>query len=313
MATYDKMAYEMKWKEEGPLRRLTALLCALALLGACVRAETVWTEDAWADVRAELYSGSPDPVPETYRVAASSAASVKLKDDGGLTILLMASDAPDMDCNFGRTDLMLLCRMDYITGDIRLISLPEEAMVAVPGLPGNVMLRHVNCFGGPRLVLDTVNGLLDARAFRYCAVNYDAFRQIVDLLGGIGIRLTEGEAWALDLEPGENTLSGDQAIAYARLRQPGDGSPRAETLMKALADAWTARGTLADAYRALDLLLPLVDTNLTTKDLVTAAVNIVGRTTPGTFSAGALHTDEDGYLGENARDDLRAFLEPGKE
>ena len=295
------------------MRRLTALICALALLGACVRAETVWTEDAWADVRAELYSDSAEPVPEEYRVPLSSFSNAKMEDDGGLTILLMASDAPDMDHNFGRTDLMLLCRMDYLTGDICLISLPEEAMVAVPGLPGDVMLRHVNCFGGPHLVLDTVNSLLDAGAYRYCAVNYDAFREIVDLLGGIDIRLTEREAAALEMEPGKNTLNGDQAIKYVQLRHTGEGSLQAQTLMEALANTWTARGSLKDAYRALDLLLPLVDTNLTTKDILTAVVNMVGRTAPGAFVTGGLSTDENGRLGNQARDALRAFLGTGKE
>ena len=291
------------------MRRLMALLCVLAALTAAARAESGWTEQTWADVRAELYSDAPDPVPEAFRVFVSSAPKTRADEEAGLTVLLMASDAPDMEHNFGRTDLIMLCRIDFATGRIRLLSLPEEALVSLPGLPGEVMLRHVNCFGGPLLVLNTVNGLMDAGVGRYCAVNFEAFQQIVDLLGGVKITLTEGEAQALETKPGETRLNGAQALRYVRLRRQGDGSRRAEKLMAALADTWTAQGSTQNVYRVLDLLLPLLDTNLTTKNLMDAAVHIVGREEPGAFAAEALKANEDGALDESARDALHAFLD----
>lgn len=293
------------------LRRLLLMVGVVLCLAVCCGAEAGWTKESWAAVQAELYSDTPEPVPPSLRLTASPGAfPFQDWEDRELTVLLMGTDAPDMNRNFGRTDLMLLCHMNFETGDIRLLSLPEEALVSLPGLPGNIMLRHVNCFGGPEVLMETVNRLLDAGARRYCAVNFDTFERIVDTMNGVTLRLTEGEALALGLSEGEARLTGADALRYVRLRRQGDGSVRARKLMEAIVQRFAVHGSLLDAYRMLDLLLPLVDTDLTTKNLMDMAFSVVGREDAGAFAAQGLALGEDGTLDETARLACRAFLYP---
>lgn len=292
-------------KEGTDMRRLTCVLCILLCFLLPAPALSEWTSSQWAAVRAALAGDAAEPVPSELRIA-SSAPLPQGEEDRGLTVLLFGCDAPDISRNFGRADLMLLCRVDFLTGDIRLLSLPEEAAVQLPGLPGEIMLRHVNCFGGPLLLLQTVNQYLNAGAGRYCAVNFDTFRQVVDALGGVPMTLTAGEAQALDLAEGEQWLTGQDALRYVRLRRQGDGSARARKLMEAIALRFTSQASMREVYRLMDLLLPLLDTNLTTKNLVDAAANTAGRQEPGSFSAESLPFD--GALDDEARQALRTFL-----
>lgn len=296
------------------MKRALALAVTLLLLSAGLgRAESAWTADSWAAVRSALAGDAPDPVPAGLRIAADVPAAPE-NEEQGFTVLLMSTDAADMAHNFGRTDLLLLCRVELAGGDIRLLSLPEEALVSLPGLPGPVMLRHVNCFGGPPLLLQTVNAYLNAGASRYCAVNEDAFRLIVDALGGVTLTLTEGEGQAMGLRAGESRLTGDAALRYVRLRRQGDGSVRARKLMEAIAGQLTGPGGSQSIYRLMDLLLPLVDTNLTTKNLVDAAAGLLDRPEGAAFAAASLWAGADGGLDEAVREACRAFFakEDGK-
>ena len=271
-------------------RLMTAVLCLMLCAAPCCRAEeapAAASPEAWAVLRGDLAGDRPEPVPPELRLSPAHPLPYG-NEDAGLTVLLFATDAPDINRDFGRTDLLLLCRLDFAAGDIRLLSLPEDAPVRLPALPEDIMLRYVNCFGGPALLLDTVNAELDAGAWRYCAVNFDDFQAVIDDLQGVRLTLTEEEAEALETEAGERVLNGQQALRYVRLRREGEGSTRARKLLEAIIRDSVYHGTRSGIYRLMDLLLPRMDTNLTTKNLMDAAVKMTGREDAGAFSTLAL-------------------------
>ena len=281
------------------MRRLLLMAGLLWCVLCCCRAEGGWTEDGWAALRADLASDTALPVPAEHRILPAPAPQVP--EGQALTLLLMGTDAPDVKENFGRTDLLLLCRLDFEKGSIRLLSLPEEATVSLPSLPGRIMLRHVNCFGGPLLTLQTVNGALGVSASRYCAVNFAVFQDIVDALGGVALNLTESEALALGVPPGDRMLTGEEALRYVRLRRQGDGSGRAMALLEAVANQLSRQEGIGNAYRLMDLMLPRLDTNLSTKNLMDAAVSFLGRNAAVDVSAWSLKSGPEGNLGDGGR------------
>ncbi len=149
-------------------------------------------------------------------------------------------------------------------------------MVKLPELPEQIELRYVNCFGGAGLTARCLNEALGLRISRFCAVNIDAFIEIVDALGGVIMDLTEEEAQALELEQGTRRLSGEQALNYVKLRTAGDGSRRVRALLTAVLRQTLESGSMKQILLLWDLLLPAVDTNVTTEDMLDLVLAMFG-------------------------------------
>ena len=292
------------------MKRLTAIICLLCCAAAIALGESLWTDQAWERTVDALSSDLDLPVPAEYRQAVrpGEVGAASGLDESWMNVLLLSTDTQNIKENFGRADVLLLCAINLKTGDAKLLNLPEDALITIPGLPKAVQLRHVNCFGGPLLTVRALNEALALNIRRYCAVNMEAFVDVVDLLGGVTLNLTEGEAQALALEAGENTLNGVQALRYVRLRRQGDGSPRARLLLQAMLDRAMGHTSLDEAFTLLDLLLPALDTNLTTENLVDLVFALADHAGTATVATRALAAGEGGTLDEQCRQTAHQFL-----
>ena len=249
-------------------RWMAALLLLCVLLGACPARTEAMTPGAWQRVRLALLEDGNDPVPAEYRIAAKPLPWFAPWPQAGFqTILLLSTDAPDIRQNFGRAGVALLCTVELSTGKTRLLSLPEQGNVALPGVPEPIWLKFVNCFGGPMLMMETLTETLGLPVNRYCAVNLNAFVRTLDQLGGVTVTLTEDEADALGLEPGKQLLTGDQTLRYVRFRW-GDRVGRIRGLVDSVSRQVLGGASLHDGFTLLDFLITAIDTNLTTDDLV---------------------------------------------
>ncbi len=251
------------------MKRAALFLLLLALfvpLLACAGEEK---EEAWTEITASLASDEPDPVPAEWLLPLPERG---LKANAGLNkrianILLMSTDEKDLARNLGRTDVMALFSVHLDSGDAAIVALPETRMMELAGLPGEIRLKYVNCFGGPLRVAQTVNEWLGLNVTRYCAVNEEALIRAVDAMGGVRLTLNAAEAEALGMPAGENILTGEQALNYARLRRSGDAWERPRKLMEALIADVRGRG-MEQAGTLAEKLLPLIDTNLTSSDVM---------------------------------------------
>ena len=297
----------------GKMKGWLAALCVLCrLLGGALAEGAEWTGEAWAQVSAALASDDANPVPAERRTPVGPG-QVSPRDpartwDGWASVLLMSTDAPDPKDNFGRTDAVLVCRISLKTGDVRLLSLPEDVLVPLAGLPAPVPLRHVNCFGGPLLVMKTLNEALGLSVNRYCAVNTDAFVAVVDGSGGVLMDLSPEEARALGLEEGGNLLDGEKALRYVKLRRQGGDARRLRSVLEAVLRQAASAGGTAEKLGLLDLLLPRIDTNMTTDDLLDCVFALFGQETPGTMTMESLAPGEDGSWPRDAEQRCGAFL-----
>ncbi|MBQ6255892.1 MAG: hypothetical protein IJJ60_04815, partial [Clostridia bacterium] len=129
--------------------------------------------------------------------------------------------------------------------------------------------------------------------------------------GGVTMELAEGEAEALELAKGAQKLTGEQALRYVKLRRPGDGSTRVRALLSAVLRETTAGGSVKQVLGLADLLLPSVDTNLTTDDIVDLIFALFGQDHPISFDAMGM-TAADGGLNGDLAAQGREFLYGGK-
>ncbi len=299
------------------MKKTIALICTLCILISFIPAQAgaVWDSDAWQQTVSQLQSGAPMPVPEARRIKISQS-QVYLADpaeqkSGWLNVALVSTDAQDMRQNFGRSEALLVCRVNQKTGEFRLLSLPEYMTVHVDGLPAEIQLKHVNCFGGPLLVLDTLNRELGMSVSRYCAINVDAFADIVDRVGGVTLTLTDEEAQALSLGSGTQTLSGMQAVAYLKLRRQWDGALRFRILLEALMRQMSSSGMVSGALALVDTLLHMIDTNLTLDEIVTFVFALLDQKEMKGIQSYRLEADAEGQVREQALQACREFLYGG--
>ncbi|MBD1873335.1 LCP family protein [Nodosilinea sp. FACHB-131] len=204
-----------------------------------------------------------------------------------VNILVMGIDEvpdaqPNSDAVFaGRTDTLLLVRVDAEAGTLNVMSIPRDTRVQIPGF-GMDKINQANVLGGPELVAQTVGyNLGNIQIDRYVRINTSAFREMVDLVGGIEVNVPTRMEYTdrtqglyIDLYPGWQTLNGDQAEQFARYRKDsGDIGrvQRQQMLLKALRERLTNPAVLPKLPQALRVVERYVDTNLTLEEMLAIA------------------------------------------
>ena len=130
---------------------------------------------------------------------------------------------------YGRSDSMMIASIDKDGGPLKLVSLMRDMYVEIPGYNDN-RLNAAYYFGGPELLLETIELNFGLVCDGYVIVDYSGFESIVDYIGGIEISLTGEESEYLNTTnyisnpkyrntiPGNQILNGNQVVGYCRVR-----------------------------------------------------------------------------------------------
>lgn len=182
----------------------------------------------------------------------------------------------------GRTDTMLLARVDPEEKAVNVMSIPRDTRVEIPGY-GMEKINQANFEGGAELAAQTVMHNFDnVEIDRYVRVSTAAFREIVDLVGGIEVMVPKAmkyedktQGLVIDLDPGLQMLSGDEAEQFARFRQDSNGDigrvQRQQILLKALRKRMTNPRVLPKLPQIVRVLQSYIDTNLSVEELLALA------------------------------------------
>ena len=151
-----------------------------------------------------------------------------------VSLLVMGLDYRDWENGEGapRTDTMILLSLDPPSRTAGMLSIPRDLWVNIPGYEPakiNQAYRDGELFdadgGGPGLAMQTVEELLGMEIDYYAVVDFYAFEQFIDELGGVKVDVPEeivvdplGDNNTKTLQPGVQTLPGYLALAYARAR-----------------------------------------------------------------------------------------------
>jgi LCP family protein required for cell wall assembly len=127
-------------------------------------------------------------------------------------------------CKHGpyRSDTLMLVRAGG--GDFRKLSIPRDTLAQIPGQPEN-KINSAYAVGGAKLTVRTIEKFLGINIDQVAIVDFDGFRRFIDSIGGVTVNVpttvcsTISGAFTLQLNKGEHTLNGFQAIALARTRE----------------------------------------------------------------------------------------------
>lgn len=119
-----------------------------------------------------------------------------------------------------RSDVVMLVRIDPSTGGAQMLSIPRDLRVEIPG-HGTNKINAAFAFGGPSLLVETLKSNLNVEVNHYVQMDFVGFQALVDEIGGIEMSFPNQARDAksgLDVQAGNQTLDGFQALAYARSR-----------------------------------------------------------------------------------------------
>lgn len=175
------------------------------------------------------------------------------------------------------TDTIILLSIQPSTNQLALISIPRDLSVPIPGFDWR-KINSANAYGearapgaGPKLSAQIVENVFGLPIHYYARLDFEAFKKIVDELGGVRINVDraftdqayptpDDKITALTFASGWQTLDGERAIAYARSRHGDNGegndfarSKRQQKLLLALKERLFSLGVLANPNSLLTI------------------------------------------------------------
>ncbi|MDI3534207.1 MAG: polyisoprenyl-teichoic acid--peptidoglycan teichoic acid transferase [Thermosediminibacterales bacterium] len=151
--------------------------------------------------------------------------------DKKINILVLGVDAGIIGVpnSHKRSDTIFVVSFDQDTKDVKLLSIPRDTRVIIPG-HGFDKINAANAYGGPELAIKTVKNFLDIPIHHYIKIDYQGFKQIVDDLDGVEIYVERPMHYDDDagnlhihLDEGLQLLDGDKAEQFVRYRRYPNG------------------------------------------------------------------------------------------
>ncbi len=198
-------------------------------------------------------------------------------------ILLLGVDARSNEQGEdSRSDSMMLISIDKKHKCIKMTSFMRDSWIHIPIKNKMQRLNSACIYGGYQGVVDTIEYNYGIKIDGYVVTDFEMFKVMVDSIGGVEVDVTAKEAkevtshphryGKVTLEEGKHNLTGEQALAYCRIRKIDTDWKRTErqrTVMQQI-----LKGLLASSpstmYNTAKNVAPYIETNLTKNELVKA-------------------------------------------
>ncbi len=206
---------------------------------------------------------------------------------GRINVLVMGLDRRAHEGNApGRTDTMFVMTIDPSTHTARGLAMPRDLLVDIPTSQGSIQERINAAYiigetrglpgGGAETAKRTVEKLLNVKINYHVIIDFNGFRQVIDLLGGIDVDVptvvndpfyseTErlGDYYPCVFQPGLHHMNGSDALCYARVRRNSsdlDRILRQQRIILAVMDKATQLNVLSDISNVTNLWKRYKDT-----------------------------------------------------
>lgn len=272
------------------------------LLGLINRADDEILETMSDAQYQEMMEAMRETVPEDYTGEVISAEDIQWDEeaedleqsDDIINILLIGQDRRSHEGR-SRSDTIILVTVNKPAGTLTLTSFMRDMYVPIPGRDDN-RINVPYAVGGMNLLDATLKRNFGVNVDANVVVDFYGFIDMVDLMGGIEIELTEKEAdymnrnfsWDVDdglddewnLTAGVQQLNGSQALSYARMRKVGNSDyERTERQRRVIAKLIEKAKSLSVAELNLMMqhALPLITTDMDDAQILSYAMDLFPR------------------------------------
>lgn len=291
-----------KKKLSSPARIALIVLCVLlAVVLVAVVAGTIYlevtlgrikrseTQPTLSSSEIEEILSSTDPVDPDFTGPTYSAEDITVPEETApvilngehiINILLVGQDTRSEQR--ARSDSMILCTIDTNNNTLTLTSFMRDMYLHIPNY-GKQRINVAYFVGGFPMLYDTLSQNFGVVVDYGIEVDFTAFTEIIDKVGGVDVTLTEGEAQRLrelgfDAYEGVNHMDGAMALAHSRNRYTGGTGDFARTrrqrdVIKALL-AKAATMDPASILSLVDTMIPAVTTDMTNQEIISVATTL---------------------------------------
>ena len=196
---------------------LGLVLLVLALGGGYLWfRDQVHTSNARVDPKVSIVEGT---------VPSSTVVSVKVPDSPtAMNIVVLGTDKrANIAEDYGRSDTLMVVHVDPGQNYLSILSIPRDLYVDVPGY-GKQKINAAYALGGPALAIKTVSQLTGVAIDKYVEVDFNAFKDITNALGGVYVDVdaryysVNPNYEMINIWPGYQLLNGADALDYVRYR-----------------------------------------------------------------------------------------------
>ncbi len=289
---------------------LIVLICFLSLVLVFTVGFTIWWQ-SFLGQRGTLEESVPTLTPEQESVLLQQGDTVPsdftgpsytpeeapvpeepvptIPSDDVVNILVVGQDNWESSWYTNNTDSMIMCTFNKTKKTLVFTSFMRDTWVSIPGKYSE-RLNVPYALGGFPLLNDTLEYNFGVRSDYNVAMNFSGFRDMIEAVGGVDITLTAAEAahineqrelWPPDyhwhLTAGVNTLNGEQALAYARIRALDSDfarTNRQRIVLRALVGK-AKNLSFTQLYALVNEILPLVKTDMTDRDITSLLLSFV--------------------------------------
>ena len=237
--------------------------------------------EVYDSIPAEIGDGTMSESPEDKKKSLDDALRANLEknakeiksDKDVINVLLIGSDSRGGN-DRGRSDTMILMSLNKKTKKVIMTSFLRDTWVNIPDI-GPQRLNAAYAFGGPPLLMKTIQANFGVEVDKYAMINFGSFREIIDTLGGVEVNVKEAEIPSINAgakdsgkeaitKPGKYNLDGAQALAYARIRKIDSDFQRTQRQRNVMEQVFKKAKalSLSELNDFLEKVLPSITTNL---------------------------------------------------
>jgi len=249
-------------------------------------------------------------------VTAPSEFEMELGADltGRVNILVLGVDAGvngQKSSEWTRSDVNIVVSIDPVTKDAAILHIPRDTRVFIPGKINEYSkMGHAHAYGGPNLAIETVERFLDIEIGYFVRVDFEAFKQAVDALGGVDMDVPVSGEYSdpaqnlyIKIEKGPQHLDGQKALELVRYRGYSNADigrvQMQELFLKALIKKAASLANVLKIRSLYEQLKPYFTTDLTLQEILKLA-EIARHIDPDSVQM-AIVPGTDKYLTENDR------------
>ncbi|MDQ0188979.1 LCP family protein [Alicyclobacillus cycloheptanicus] len=211
-------------------------LCSLVVLAGAAAACTLY------ELRPGANTANASAMHKSVTKAVQKLGQTVSGVSGPTNILLIANNARNatnplsLGTAAGQADILIIAHIDPQKHTVSLISVPRDTLIAMPTWKVPIpKIKTTFTVGleespeqGPELAMQYVSKMTGLPIQDYIVTDFQGFADAIDAVGGIQIdvkqRIYDPAHSGANLNPGLQTLNGQEALAFVRVRQNAAGN-----------------------------------------------------------------------------------------
>lgn len=212
-------------------------------------------------------------------------------DENIVNILLVGTDSRSTQGYRGNSDTMIIFTIDKDNKNVKMTSIMRDLYVPIPGKSDN-KINSAYSTGGVPLLKQTIENNFKVAIDYTVIVEFDTFKKVIELLGGVDIEINEKEAKNINkntpksckqLVAGVQHLDAEQALWFSRIRKVSSDiygsndfgrTARQRAVLKSIYEEYKNL-SIGEVSKLVDEIFPYITTDMSSETIITTAALVL--------------------------------------